>query len=114
MHREEYGFGYLFSVGIPSAWDLSWFGHGDEIYTGNVAITFNPAVVAKAWINRLTEENSYHGTSNIYGYIMDKDEITTAQDFFSLFRQGNFIRVTNKTGGDPHAIKTMVDSLKKR
>ncbi len=37
MHREKYGFGYLFSVGIPSAWDLSWFGHGDEIYTGNVA-----------------------------------------------------------------------------
>lgn len=30
MHREEYGFGYLFSVGIPSAWDLSWFGHGHE------------------------------------------------------------------------------------
>ena len=102
--------------------DVTFLGHSlggglaalASMTTGCVAITFNPAVVAKAWINRLTEENSYHGTSNIYGYIMDKDEITTAQDFFSLFRQGNFIRVTNKTGGDPHAIKTMVDSLKKR
>ena len=27
---QEYGFGYLFSVGIPSLWDLSVFGHGNE------------------------------------------------------------------------------------
>ena len=27
---QEYGFGYLFSVGIPSLWDLPVFGHGNE------------------------------------------------------------------------------------
>lgn len=30
MQSQEYGFGYLFSVGVPSLWDLSRFGHGDE------------------------------------------------------------------------------------
>ena len=30
IQSQEYGYGYLFSVGIPSIWDLSCFGHGKD------------------------------------------------------------------------------------
>ena len=32
MQSQEYGFGYLFSVGIPSIWDLAFKGGNDKIY----------------------------------------------------------------------------------
>ena len=32
---------------------------------------------------------------------------------FGVLAPGNFRIVKNKTGGDPHSIETMVDSLKK-
>lgn len=35
MQSQEYGYGYLFSVGIPSLWDLSPFGHGKEFFTSD-------------------------------------------------------------------------------
>ena len=79
--------------------------------TGCTAITFNPAVVADIWTDKLKMDNTYHGTSNIYGYVMEGDYITSAQNFFGFYMQGNFIKVANKTGDDPHGIDTMHKSL---
>lgn len=53
-----------------------------------------------------------HGTSNIYGYIMEWDYVTIGQACFNVYAPGNFRIVKNKTGGDPHAIETMVENLK--
>lgn len=36
IQSQGYGFGYLFSVGIPSLLSLSPFGDGKEMYIGNV------------------------------------------------------------------------------
>ena len=42
------------------------------------------------------------------------DSLAPPPQYVIFKLQGREILVTNKTGGEPHAIKTMVDSLKKR
>ena len=45
-------------------------------------------------------------------YIMEWDYVTIGQACFNVYAPGNFRIVKNKTGGDPHAIETMVENLK--
>ena len=43
---------------------------------------------------------------------MEWDYVTIGQACFNVYAPGNFRIVKNKTGGDPHAIETMVENLK--
>lgn len=83
-----------------------------SILTGRPAIVFNPAAVAESYVTALELMGKSHGTSNIYGYIMEWDYVTIGQACFNVYAPGNFRIVKNKTGGDPHAIETMVENLK--
>lgn len=82
-----------------------------SILTGRPAIVFNPAAVAKSYITVLELMGKSHGTSNVYGYIMEWDYVTIGQACFKVFAPGNFKIVKNKTGGDSHAIETMFKNL---
>ena len=46
--------------------------------------------------------------------LISMDSLAPPPQYVIIKLQGREILVTNKTGGEPHAIKTMVDSLKKR
>ena len=46
--------------------------------------------------------------------LISMDSLAPPPQYVIFKLQGREILVTNKTGGEPHAIKTMVDSLKKR
>ena len=83
-----------------------------SILTGRPAIVFNPAAVAESYVTALELMGKSHGTSNIYGYIMEWDYVTIGQACFGVLAPGNFKIVKNMTGGDPHAIETMVENLK--
>ena len=83
-----------------------------SILTGRPAIVFSPAAVAESYVTALELMGKSHGTSNIYGYIMEWDYVTIGQACFNVYAPGNFRIVKNKTGGDPHAIETMVENLK--
>lgn len=82
--------------------------------TGCNAMVFNPAVLSDEWISKLKKDDSYYGVSHIYGYIMEGDPVTAVQNFMGWYMPGHYIRVKNQTGGNPHSIKTMFDSLNKR
>ncbi len=80
--------------------------------TGCVAMVFNPAVVAPSWVSILEREGSYHGTSNIYGYIMKGDYVTEMQKCVGLNAPGTFVIIERQNeGDDPHKIFTMYNNL---
>ena len=100
--------------------ELTFIGHSlggglaalASMITGRTAITFNPATVSFTYVEFLRMQGIYHGTSNIYGYVMENDFLTSLQDLLGIYSQGNLVQVENRTGGNPHSIITMMESLK--
>ena len=88
-----------------------------SMVTGNPAVTYNPAAVSNATINKLKEGNLSTNTSRILQYIIKGEPVHFINDFTGNPSQGRVIYVQNNesllrnflTG---HFISSMIDGLK--